>query len=36
MIEDNDDIRPHDWLEADEMVDALLDGANAMSFNVNI
>lgn len=26
MLEDNDDIRPHDWLEADEMVDEVLDG----------
>lgn len=26
MIEDNDGIRPHDWLEADEMVDEVLDG----------
>lgn len=25
MIEGNDDIRPHDWLEAEKMVDALLD-----------
>lgn len=25
MIENNNAIRPHDWLEAEKMVDALLD-----------
>ena len=36
MIEDNDDIRTHDWLEADEMVDALLDEGKRDEFNANV
>lgn len=36
MIEDNNAIRPHDWLEAEKMVDALLDEGKRDEFNVNV
>lgn len=36
MIDNNDDIRPHDWFEAEKMVDALLDEGKRDESNVNI
>lgn len=36
MIENNNVIRPHDWLEAEKTVDALLDEGKRDEFNVNV
>lgn len=36
MTENNNVIRPHDWLEAEKTVDALLDEGKRDEFNVNV
>lgn len=35
MTENNNAIRPHDWFEAEKMVDAFLDEGKRDEFNVN-